>query len=123
VRPPFDPEQFARESESRLKVAMPAPRPAKGRPSPGAPIAADSGPDLAEIDAEEVTLDLDSVPLLTASREEVDWIDLPAEASALVAHVNGVDTVEQICAKAGVSAEDGAYLMIDLIEREVVRFR
>ncbi|MGH7293714.1 MAG: hypothetical protein ACRELB_02220, partial [Polyangiaceae bacterium] len=101
MRPPFDPEQFARESDSRLKVADRASSPlGSGSPS-GVILASDAPPDLQEEvgGAEGLGLDLDSVPLLAASREELEWVDLSDEASALVAYVDGVATLEEIAVK------------------------
>jgi hypothetical protein len=127
VRPPFDPEQFARESDSRLRaVAASSNWPTVRPPSSDLLVAAEAAPDIQQGDVAEdagSALGLDSVPLMAASPEELGWIDLPAEASALVAHVNGVATLGEICAKAGVTPEDGAFLMLDLAERDVVRFR
>ena len=64
----------------------------------------------------------DAVLLLSSPREELEWVDLSPEASALVAHVNGVATLQEICVKAGVPAEEGVFLLLDLVDRGIVRF-
>jgi hypothetical protein len=131
IAPPFDPEAFARDSESRLSTAPPpqssAPTVRGGAPertSEMRPIAA-SGPELEEAGVGDLrdALGDDTVPVVIASPDELGWLDLPPEAERLLAHINGVSTFERICAKANVTSEEGAFIVLDLAEQGIISFR
>ena len=131
TRPPFDPAGFALESETALSTA-PAPKPAA--PARGGPAVAhsreasaivSSGPELEQgaIVNLRDALGGDAVPVLVASRDELDWFDFPAEASRLLAHVNGISSLDSVCATANVASQDGAQLLLELAEQGIVSFR
>ena len=125
VAPPFDPEAFARDSESRLSTAPPPESSVPtARTSEMRAIVA-SGPDLEEAGVGSLRdlLGDDTVPVVIASADELGWLDLPPEAEKLLAHINGVSTFERICAKANVSSEDGALIVLELAEQGVISFR
>ena len=91
VRPPFDPEKFARESDSSLRVLEESGRAALSNrptvpPPPGLP-------DYAAI------IGVDGVPELVVAREDLEWFDLTPEARSLLQHVDGESAVAAICAK------------------------
>jgi hypothetical protein len=136
MRPSFDPERFARESESGLHEADPA---SSRRPTPRAfrrpelpPLqwgttraALPSAPELDQratgcdpLDA----LGRDAVPVLVVTREELEWIELSPEASRLVGCVDGASPLDTVCAKASMAAEDGAMILLDLADRGLVSF-
>jgi hypothetical protein len=130
ARPPFDPARFARESEMALSTgqapesAAPTVRgPAVPRPRVSAIVS--SGPELEQA----VILNLrdalggDAVPVLVASPDELGWFDLPPEAARLLALVNGVSSLDTICARANVASQDGAQTLLELAERGIVSFR
>jgi len=68
-------------------------------------------------------LGADAVPFVVVSREDLAWFDLGPEAVKLLAYVNGVSSLEAVCAMASITVEDGASLLLDLAERGVVSLR
>lgn len=138
VRPPFDPAEFARESDAKMRGATEAPalEPlAMGSPAGLAPLVtllnealdvAGSTPDVQEVETlggAQDALGKDAVPFLSVSREDVAWLDLEPDAAKLLARVNGISSLESICAKVSMLEEEGAALLLDLAERGVVGFR
>ena len=86
VRPPFDLAEFARQSDSRLRVEpTSSPDPPSRRPT--------VPPDAS---SSVVVARMSDVPALAMSREDLDWFELSPSARALVQQVNGRDTVEAI---------------------------
>jgi len=138
ARPPFDPVEFARESDARIRAAAEAPvssLPTVRPPAGSADLFAGSSekraasasmPDVQEVattsDARDA-LGSDSVPFMAMSRQELAWFDVGPEATKLLAHVDGVSSIETVCARANVTAGEGASLLLDLAERGVVSFR
>jgi hypothetical protein len=149
ARPPFDPVQFARDSENLLgtgegpdsgRPTVP-PDPGLGfsvPPAPPAPIIREthtdpsgmrainrtSSPDI-EID---MTIDAEGalggdVPVLAVSRDDLEWFDLSPVARSLLLHVNGLASIEAICVKSRVAAEEGAALLLELAEQGIISFR
>jgi hypothetical protein len=124
-RAPFDTSQFARESDARFRTASEAP--ASGMPTvrPARSLEG-SIPDVQEVEAKVGAGDVlggDAIAVLVVSREEVDWFKLSHEATKLLAFVDGVRSLEAICAMASVRVEDGAVALLDLAEQGIVRFR
>ena len=82
VRPPFDPEAYARETDSIANVEQhgvaPSVRPTTP-PPPGMPGCG--------------AIDVDCVPLLALAREDMEWFDVTALARVLLDHVDGIGTV------------------------------
>jgi hypothetical protein len=131
-RPPFDPVEFARESERMLAAAevvtFPTVRPPEGYESAhGLPVAfpvdAGSVPDLLESESAGDALGMDAVPFVSMSRDEMAWVDIAAGGTKLLAHVDGVASIEAVCRAAGVTPDEGAALLLDLAELEVIGFR
>jgi hypothetical protein len=87
VKPPFDPEQFAKESDSKIRSES-EPRihrdsqPASERPtiSPPSPMPI-------------AVAQISDVPVLAIAREDLEWFELSAPARNLLRQVNGRDTV------------------------------
>ena len=138
VRPPFDPAEFARESDAKMRVATEAPalEPlAMGSPAGLAPLVtllnealdvAGSTPDVREIETlsgAQDALGNDAVPFLSVSHEDLARFDLGCDTLKLLARVNGISSLESICARAGVQEEEGAALLLNLAELGVVGFR
>ena len=125
-RPPFDPAEFARESEARLLAATEAPASNKPTaPPPGIPPGG-SIPDVQEVEAKvgaRDALGADAIAVLTVARDDVDWFRLSHAATKLLAFVDGVRSLETICAMASVTVEDGAAALLDLADQGMVRFR
>jgi hypothetical protein len=117
VRPPFDPEAFARESETNIRTSLPvaesSPPPASARPTvpppPGLPVysAAVGG---------------SAVPVLVLSRDDLEWFDLSPVAREVLALVNGEDTIGAICARSGLALDDVVETLEDLARDGVVVF-
>jgi hypothetical protein len=106
VRPPFDPEKFARESDSNLRVleeggengGVEGRRPAPSSrptvpPPPGLP---DYTP----------VIGIDGVPQLVVARDDLEWFDLTPEARTLLKHVDGQCPVAAISEKMHLPAND-----------------
>lgn len=81
VKPPFDLEQFARETDTKLVLEG---SPASGRPTAPPPPA---------VRREEAGSD---VPVVAISREDLEWFELSPDARDLMHQVNGRDTVESL---------------------------
>ena len=99
VRPPFDPQEFARESERAtqpppIRAASEAPEIASGTMEIFPPV-------------EAMT-----IPELTVAREDLEWFDLPAAARRILAYIDGDASVEIISSRAGLPLTDA----IDLVE-------
>jgi hypothetical protein len=129
VRPPFDPAMFARDAESAFSTGeIPNSAAATVRAPPLARSAVSgivpAGPALEEaaISNPRDALGGDAVPIAIASREEFGWFDLPPKASRLLAQLNGVSSLDTVCARANVTPEDGAEILLDLVEQGLVSF-
>ena len=87
---------------------------------------AGSIPDVQEVDTNSGARDAlgaDAVPFVVVSREDLAWFDLGPEEVKLLAYVNGVSSLEAVCATASITVEDGTSLLLDLAERGVISFR
>jgi len=99
VRPPFDPEEYARESDSKIRIeaaqaAQPtAPPPPMAQYAPGLT----SGTMVAF-----ATVEPGVVPLLLVARDDLEWFQLQPVARALLRHVDGEATIGTISQLAGV---------------------
>jgi hypothetical protein len=107
VRPPFDPQEFARQSE-RATLPPPANSPS-------------DAPELVSGSMEVVwPVEATSVPRLAVAREDLEWFELPPQARRLLEHVDGVVTVEAISASAGVAITDATELFDELVREGIV---
>lgn len=140
IRPPFDPEEFARESESGLHAAHPTAPPPTPRvlhrpeapaleltPSRARPQSSQEAPapELEEPTAGSDALDalgLDAVPVLGVSRDELEWVVLSADADRLLGRVDGTRTLGKIAEVARMSPGDVAAVLLDLADQGVVSF-
>ncbi len=83
VKPPFDPQQFARDTESKIRLESeqpPSARPTLAPPSP-LPLPHTSATD---------------VPVLAITRDDLEWFALSPLGRTLLQQVNGRDTVEAL---------------------------
>jgi hypothetical protein len=101
VRPPFDPEEFARQSELTT-----APPPAQV-------------PDLDPVVSTETTevlfVDEETIPSLAVAREDLEWFDLGPIVRNVLRHVDGEITIAKICAQVGQPPEEGVTLVEQLV--------
>jgi hypothetical protein len=104
VRPPFDPEQFARESDSMigLEGEPPSERPT-APPPPGLPQYAPGA--AVQRSHPFPAMGSDAVPSLAIAREDLEWFELPKLTRDLLAHVDGRCSLADICARGGFALE------------------
>jgi hypothetical protein len=122
VRPPFVPEEFARQSDSKVRVETVAPP--SGRPTspppPGIPQYA-PGSDSGTMPLTAITAA--SIPVLAMSHEDLEWFDLTPLARSLLRDVNGRDPVESICKRTGTRFENAVVAFRELEREGVVAWR
>jgi hypothetical protein len=107
VRPPFDPQEFARQSE---RATLPPP---DRTPS--------DAPELVSGSMEVVwPVEATSVPRLAVAREDLEWFELPAQARRLLEHVDGEATVGTISERAAVAILDATELFDELVREGIV---
>jgi hypothetical protein len=110
VRPPFDPEEFARQSE-RSTVPPPA-----------------QVPDLDPVVSSETTLEVlfvdgETIPSLAVAREDLEWFDLSHDVRELLRHVDGEATLSVVCERAGRTVDDGILLVEQMVRDGVLGCR
>jgi hypothetical protein len=107
ARPPFDPVEFARETE-RATLPPPPPLPS---------------------DAPEVTsgtmevfwpVEAASVPALAVAREDLEWFELPPLARKVLEFVDGHRTIESIAEVTELPLVDASNLFDDLVREGIV---
>src|SRR5580698_10073387 len=102
VRPPFDPQEFARQSE---RVTLPPP-----------PKAPSEAPELVSGTMEVFwPVEPTTIPSLAVARDDLEWFELPPLCRKLLEHVDGTATVASICERSGVSETDAADLFEELV--------
>jgi hypothetical protein len=110
VRPPFDPQEFARQSE---RVTLPPP-----------PKAPSEAPELVSGTMEVLwPVEPATIAELAVARDDLEWFELPPLCRKLLEHVDGMATVEAICERSGVSMSDAVDLFEDLIREGIVATR
>jgi hypothetical protein len=123
LRPPFDPEAYARDSEETLRVEGRDPLDSS-RPTQPPPRDAPHYADVPESGMVQVSfyVESDDVPILKIARERVDTLSLSPLAQALLRHVNERDTVAILCARAGLRMDDAVTGLEELAGQGVVAF-
>lgn len=99
VRPPFDPEEYARESESRIPTAPPPADPPTHTASAG------------------------DVPVLAMSREDLEWFDLPELPRALLPLIDGHADVRSIASRANAELAEVLSALDQLVRDGAVTWR
>jgi len=107
VRPPFDPDSFARESDSRVRIEVDPP---SRRPTV---------PPVVLLASERAG----EVPSLALGREDLEWFELSAMARSLLRHVNGRDTVDVIASRLAMPVADVITELDGLAREGVVTVR
>jgi hypothetical protein len=111
VRPPFDPQEFAWESE-RATVSPP--------PEALARTESDA-PELVSGSMEVVwPVEATAVPQLAVAREDLEWFELPQAARKLLEQLDGQATVGTIAERAGVPILEATDLFEELIREGIV---
>ncbi|MGH7269634.1 MAG: hypothetical protein ACREJ3_04310 [Polyangiaceae bacterium] len=111
ARPPFDPQEFARQSERRTSPPPPEPFVRAGSETPEVV----SGQFEDVVFVEETT-----IPVLAISQEDLAWFDLALPARTLLDHIDGETSVEGICIRAGLPLTEGIDLLGDLARDGIV---
>ncbi len=110
VRPPFDPQEFARQSE-RITMPPPAKTPS-------------DAPELVSGTMEVFwPVEPTTIVDLIVARDDLEWFDLPPLCRKLLEQVDGTATVEAICAKSGVAMTDATDLFEELVREGIVATR
>jgi hypothetical protein len=100
-RPPFDPEELARESEALLRAAKQG-----GALSGGA-----TAPNIA------------AVPVRIVETSRIDKLGLAQEDEQLLHLMDGQAPLEMLAALAGISTDAAARIIARLVDKELVTFR
>jgi hypothetical protein len=110
ARPPFDPEEFARQSE---RATLPPP-----------PRTPSDAPELVSGTMEVFwAVDASTIPSLAVARDDLEWFDIPPLARQLLEHVDGNAAIEAISARTGISLVDASNLFDDLVREGIVAVR
>jgi hypothetical protein len=105
VRPPFDPQDFARQTE-RLTVRPDADTPSE-TPEIGSP----------SMVVELLPAQETSVPKLAVGHEDLEWFDISPDARRMLQFIDGAATLEVICIRMGLPLTEGMDA-IDVLVRE-----
>jgi hypothetical protein len=122
VRPPFDPEQFARESDSRIAFEEnpPSSRPT-APPPPGLP---HYEPEVSPREADSFPpVSAEAVPSLAIARQDLEWFELPKLARDLLGQVDGRSTLAMVCARGGFALEAATAACQELERQGIVTLR
>ncbi|MGH7434190.1 MAG: hypothetical protein ACRENE_00780 [Polyangiaceae bacterium] len=111
VRPPFDPAEFARQSELST---MPPTGMLATQQSPDDPVIS------TESTHEVLFVDADTVPMLAVAREDLEWFDLAQPVRDLLKHVDGEAKLSTVCSRARRTLEDGVSLIEQLVRDGVL---
>jgi hypothetical protein len=110
VRPPFDPQEFARQSE---RVTLPPP-----------PKAPSDAPELVSGTMEVFwPVEPTTIPDLIVARDDLEWFELPPLGRKLLEHVDGTADIKAIAEKAGIALTDAADLFDELVREGIVAAR
>jgi hypothetical protein len=110
VRPPFDPQEFARQSE---RVTLPPP-----------PKAPSDAPELISGTMEVFwPVESTNIPTLAIAKDDLAWFELPPLCRTLLDHVDGSSSVAAICDRSGVSLADASDLFDELVREGIVTTR
>jgi len=134
VRPPFDPQKFARDSERALRAeeissesARPTrPPPGMGSDSPPAVQAEAASSDLVTEGGQllvQLSVDDDDVPFLAIAIEHVRAVPLSPIARTFLRYVNQRDCVAVICSRAGIRMDDAIVAIEELSGAGVLSFQ
>jgi hypothetical protein len=107
VRPPFDPAEFARQSELTT-----SPPPAVQLP--------DQDPVISTETTEVLFVDEETVPTLAVAREDLEWFDLGPLVRNVLRHVDGERSIAKICAQVGQTPDQGVMLIEQLVRDGLV---
>ncbi len=116
VRPPFDPEEFARESDSLIRIEAAATMPPPAMSDHG-------GAGTSGTIAAFATVGPEVVPLLDIARDDLEWFDLQPVARALLRHVDGRTSVASIAERANVSTNQAMAVLHELAREGILTWQ
>lgn len=122
VRPPFDPEEFARQSETAIPVEG---EPPSKRPTAPPPV------DLPQYAPGSTSGTMQSlgamavraVPALAVAQEDLEWFELPTLARELLALIDGHTPLAALCARAGLPLDRAFAACQDLARDGIITLR
>jgi hypothetical protein len=117
VRPPFDPEAYARESESVISKdeTVPPPLPPARATLPTMPAPSD-------VPLYTAVAGGAAVPVLTVSADDLEWFDLSPVARGMLPHITGDQSIQTISASMGMSLDEAVGVLEGLAKDGVVAF-
>jgi len=130
VRPPFDPQKFARDSERALRAeersaesARPTRRPPPvSAPGSGVRPEEDRGAEGGQL-LVQLSVDDDDVPFLAIAGERLRAVPLSPIARTFLRYVNQRDCVSVICSRAGLRMDDAVVAIEELSGAGVLSFQ
>jgi hypothetical protein len=121
VRPPFNPAQFARESDSRIGLE---PEPPSARPTtPPPPGLPQYGPTGGAAMHAQASVGPDAVPSLAVAREDLECFELPQLTRDLLRQVDGHSTLATLCARGAFALEAATAACHELERQGIVTLR
>ena len=136
LTPPFDPEAFARESESKLRISAPARPPDLGsgvmvRRPPTKPLAREDNSFDDFDDFDRITTQVPAEPIAAITRATVPTLSMPPDrirdaqldhrAGFILSHVDGISDVETILDVSGMPEADVMRILRDLATKGIIR--
>jgi hypothetical protein len=106
IRPPFDPAEFARQSELST--------------SPPPAVQAPDDPVISTETTEVLFVDEEAVPTLAVAREDLEWFDLAPLVRNVLRFVDGERSIAKISAEVGQSPDQGITLVEQLVRDGLV---
>jgi hypothetical protein len=123
VRPPFDPLEFARDSESMVRIgetdpasARPTAPPPPGMPQYQAGLTSGMMHSLANVG-------VDTVPTLAVTLEDLEWFDLPEATALLLVLVDGTATIGVLSERADIPLDTAMGAFHELARDGIVTLR
>ena len=113
VPPPFDPEEYARESESKLRAGARVPADER---SGVLPVEESSG-------VRSVPILLADVPVLALPPAEVARLALDHRAGFVLSHVDGASSVENILDVSAMPHTETLEILAELVTRSIIVMR
>ena len=126
ITPPFDPEAFARDSESKMRSRLPT-NPSPDEESGIQPVGMraldldEPGDEMAS--TRPVPMVMMAVPSIAMSRGELARLTLDHRAGFILSHVDGVSDVETILDVSAMPAEEALRILGELVARRIVTLR
>lgn len=116
VPPPFDPVEFARESDTHQRL-LDATERAELRPTVPPP---PTYPAEVGASAPRAAIDAGTVPCLAIAREDLEWFGISPTAAGVLRHVDGLATLGTLAEVTGMRMVELARILEELVHEGVV---